>query len=77
MTIEEIQSEARLNLIKSIAEKRKAKQVQPANFATAMHKLAEKEETFSLPSQEIDESDFVQSSDIGLEEEAFNQEIFG
>jgi hypothetical protein len=70
--IDQIKSEARLELIKKACKRLKGK-TKPS-FSTVMHKLAEKEESFSYLDQSCQAVESFESSDLASENMS---EIFG
>lgn len=52
--IDSIKSEKRLELIASIAKKNLKGKVAPSNFATAVHKLAENDDTSAFLAQSVE-----------------------
>jgi len=52
--IDAIKSDKRLELIGSIAKKLKGKKVEPSSFTSAMHELAEKDNSSAFIAQSID-----------------------
>jgi|TARA_B100001093_G_scaffold146019_2_gene138709 phosphopantetheine adenylyltransferase len=52
--IDALKSEKRLELIGSIAKKLKAKKVEPSSFTSAMHEIAEKDDTSAFIAQSVE-----------------------
>jgi len=52
--IDALKSDKRLELIGSIAKKLKAKKVEPSSFTSAMHEIAEKDDTSAFIAQSVE-----------------------